>query len=118
MENMVDSAGTPSEPRIKRKTWRILNIPRSVSKESLKCHLENLAGSASETDEAVENVVQLSLAPYSLQHACATVTFNKPPLFLENPDLEPYKDGYYYDSNFIGFTPLYEYGGEEGPLAE
>jgi len=116
--NLVNSAGTPSESRIRRKTWRILNIPRSVSKESLKCHLEGLAGSASKTDEVVENVLQLSLAPHFREDACATVTFRKSPLFLENSNLEPYKDGYHYDSNFIGFTPLYEYSGEGGPLAE
>ena len=124
MENLIDSAlvdrtaGTPSESQIRRKTWRILNIPRSISRESLKCHLEDLAGSASGTDAMVENVVQLSLAPYSLEHACATVTFNKSPLFLENSNLRMCKDEYDYDSNFIGFTPLYEYGGEGGPLAE
>ena len=66
----------------------------------------------------VKNVVQLSLAPYSSEYACATVTFNKSPLFLENPNLKLRKDDYDYDSDFIGFTPLYEYDGEGGPLAE
>src|SRR5438034_7152336 len=86
--------------------------PQSISIESLKCHLESLA------DPKVENVIQLSLAPCSLEHACATVTFDKLPIFLENPSVKSCKGDYDYDSTFLGFTSLYEYGGDGGPLAE
>ena len=104
------STSSEKKPNIKAptpRTWRITQIPRSVTESSLREQLEGYftneaAGTANES-----NVLQLTLSPSTRGYSCATVTFRNVP---SKPPRHS-KEGYCFDDAFIGITPLYD-GGE------
>lgn len=101
------SCSTSAARTPKSRTFRISRIPRSVSYESLKVWLEQLA-------ITTDNITQLSLAPNSLEFKQATVTFKVPPLVLKHTGSGTYtfegpeKAIITIDSHFQGMTVLHD----------
>ena len=89
------------------RTWRITQIPKSVTETILREQLEGyfLKETARTVSEPI--VLQLALAPLTRGYACATATFQNDP---SSPPRNV-REGYRFDDTFIGITPLYD-GGE------
>ena len=91
----------PAAPLAKARTWRLTQIPLSVTKKELRNQFEELinknlsAGSKKRT-----SILQLDIAPSTRGYACATIT-------VRGPLPKVTKQGYHIDDTFLGITPLY-----------
>ena len=95
----------PVKPPPKARTWRVAQIPRSITEDQLRAQFEELInGNGSATSEQGTNILQLTLASSTRGFACATITVGCP-----LPKVT--RHGYCIDDTFLGITPLYSADG-------
>ena len=82
----------------KPRTWRVTQIPISVTEEKLRAQFEDFVNTKGAPKT---KILQLSLAPSTRGYACATIT-------LQCSLPKTTKEGYRIEVTFLGITPLYE----------
>ena len=82
------------------RTWRVTQVPRSVTKDELRKQIEGSLNNVS-CVTGTTGLIQIDLAPITRGYACATIT-------LECALPKELNLKFCIDDLFIGVTPLYE----------
>ena len=91
----------PVTPPAKARTWRVTQIPQSITLENLRSQFEELINKeVSARSKQRKSILQLDIAPSIRRYACAIITVCYP-----LPEITSH--GYRIDDTFLGITPLY-----------